>query len=234
MVRFSNPQTEITEMVLYGCPLGKNSQALTSYPPKPARKKITMKDFLGVNYVVEYEPEWIRPFHYSRLYNFTLDFDNDTVHAYPNIQYNMLHYGSWDQGRKAYHFLIDDLEQVNQGNIWFSLRGVPMWMNNKGYSDRDRPVTLQGMDPEDPMSYGRHAEMMWHLAAFFGSKQTDTHRLSISHEPRRSGLGRMSVFENGNEEDAWWIGNKYCSPLDYFAQSSADFEIGRASCRERV
>jgi hypothetical protein len=80
------------------------------------------------------------------------------------------------------------------------------------------------MDPEDPMSYGRHAAMMWNMAAFFGDTKTDTSRMSLSHEPRISGRGSMNVFENGNEEDAVWEGQKYCTPLAYFAQSSADYD----------
>ena len=234
MVRFSSPQTEITEMTLYGCLLQRDSTGGQRNVAVPTRKKIPMKDFLGVNYVVEFEPQWIRPFHYSRLYNVSLDFDNDTVHAYPNIVYNMLHYGSWDPIRQSYHFLFDDVKKVNQGNIWFSLRGVPMWMNKRGYSEHDRPVTLEGMDPENPLSYGRHAEMMWHMAAFFGRTPIDTHFLHLSHQPKRSGLGSMTVIENGNEEDAWWVGNKYCSPLEYFAQSSADYDGNEKKLGERA
>ena len=76
--------------------------------------------------------------------------------------------------------------------------------------------------------------MMWHLAAFFGYYPVDTNLLSLSHEPRQSGRGSMSLYENGNEEDADWVGNKYCSPYEYFAQSSADWDgdegrLGRRS-----
>jgi hypothetical protein len=113
---------------------------------------------------------------------------------------------------------------VNDGVIWFSIRGVSSWMSAKGYSDRDRPVTKIGMDSEDPLSYGRHANMMWHMAAFFGNTKVDTNLLLLSHSPRRSGRGTMSLFENGNEEDTRWDGSKYCSPVEYFAQSSADYD----------
>ncbi|HMG67192.1 MAG TPA: hypothetical protein VK588_05875, partial [Chitinophagaceae bacterium] len=46
----------------------------------------------------------------------------------------------------------------------------------------------------------------------------------LSHEPFQSGRGSMSIFENGNEEDANWVGNKYCSPIEYYAQSTADWD----------
>ncbi|HEX4851442.1 MAG TPA: hypothetical protein VFV08_11580, partial [Puia sp.] len=180
--------------------------------------------FLGVNYIMESEPKWIKPFHYSRLYNFALDFDNDTSSKYPGVKYNMLHYGFWSQDKKEYIFNIDDLKKISNGNIWYSIRGVSGWMNKKGLTERDRPVTFIGMDSEDPKSYARHANMMWHLAAFFGNTKVDTNLLSLSHEPRQSGRGVMSIYENGNEEDAWWIGKLYCSPMEYFAQSSADYD----------
>jgi hypothetical protein len=224
MICFSSYETAITEMVLYGCPYG-------AVPPAPAYAyngarlpKKMMKEPLGVNYVMENELHWLEPFHYSRLYNMALDFDNDTLHAYPSIQYNMLHYGYWDPVKKDYHFNIDDIKKLNGALVWFSIRGVSRWMDKRGFRERDRPVTLQGMDPEDPMSYARHAGMMWQMAAFFGNSKADTNLLSLSHSPRQSGRGTMDIYENGNEEDAVWEGSRYCSPFAYFAQSSADFD----------
>ena len=224
MIRFSSYETSITEMVLYGSPY-------ETIPPEPFygyrgnrfRKKM-MKEFLGVNYIMETEPQWLKPFHYSRLYNFALDYDNDKNQHYSGVHYNMLHYGTWDANKKDYVFNIDTLKKINDGVIWYSIRGVSSWMNDKGFTDRDRPVTSIGMDPEDPLSYARHANMMWHLAAFFGNTKVDTNLLSLSHSPRRSGRGAMNLFENGNEEDTRWDGSKYCSPVEYFAQSSADYD----------
>jgi hypothetical protein len=66
--------------------------------------------------------------------------------------------------------------------------------------------------------------MMWNMAAFFGHKVVDSNLQSLSHEPKRSGLGLMELYENGNEDDAVWIGSKYCNPLEYFARSSADYD----------
>ncbi len=34
----------------------------------------------------------------------------------------------------------------------------------------------------------------------------------------------MTIYENGNETDAAWGGNKYCNPVSYFAQSTADYD----------
>ena len=97
-------------------------------------------------------------------------------------------------------------------------------MSDLGFTDKDRPMNRPSLNSEDPASYSRHAEMMWHMAAFFGYNHVDTNLLSLSHEPRRSGRGSMCLFENGNEEDATWVGNKYCSPYEYYAQSTADWD----------
>ncbi len=173
---------------------------------------------------MEQDARWLKPFHYSRLYNFALDFDNDTKHQGDAVRFNMLHYGFYHSGLKKYVFDIDTLQRINKGNIWFSIRGVSKWMSDQGFDDKDRPLNRPGMDPEDPANYSRHARMMWNLAAFFGNTKVDTSLLSIVNEPRQSGRGSMSIFENGNEEDAWWVGKKYCSPVEYFAQSSADWD----------
>jgi hypothetical protein len=223
MIRFSSYETNISEMVFYGIP----RQPLPPLDIRPVHKgftKMPLDQFLGVNYVMENEPRWLKPFHYSRLYNFALDYDNDTSRDEKDVRFNMLHYGYYNKERGNYIFDIDTLQHINQGNIWFSIRGVSRWMSDLGFTDKDRPVNRPSMNTEDPASYSRHAEMMWHMAAFFGYNPVDTDLLSLSHIPRRSGRGSMYIYENGNEEDATWVGNKYCSPYEYYAQSSADWD----------
>jgi hypothetical protein len=224
LVRFSSFETCITEMVCYGCP-GGVVPGPTAYGPYKAQFSTkTMKDFLGVNYVMETDQHWLEPFHYHRLYNFALDFDNDSLNHPGPPQFTMLHYGNWDPKEGKYHFDIDDIANVDHHVVWYSIRGVSRWMDKQGFTDKDRPVSIPGMDPEDPSSYARHAALMWNLAAFFGKTQVDTSQMALSHRPRQSGRGVMTLFENGNEEDATWVGSKYCSPVEYFAQSSADYD----------
>ena len=76
--------------------------------------KTPLDQFLGVNYIMEDEPQWLRPFHYSRLYNFALDYDNDTTKNENLVRFNMLHYGFYDKGRNRYIFNIDTLKTINQ------------------------------------------------------------------------------------------------------------------------
>ena len=77
---------------------------------------------------------------------------------------------------------------------------------------------------------------MWTLAAVFGKTKVDTNELRINDMIKVSGKGTMTRFENGNEEDASWVGNKYASPMEYFARSSADYDgdLGKLGPRTGV
>ncbi len=223
MVRFSSYETAITEMVVYGLPT-KTIPAASNFSDHKSMTSLPLSQFLGVNYIMEKEAFRLKPFHYSRLYNFALDYDNDTSRNEKTVRFNMLHYGYYNKEKGKYTFDIDTLQHINQGNIWFSIRGVSRWMSDMGFTDKDRPLNRPLLNPEDPFSYSRHAAMMWNLSAFFGYQAVDTNWLSLSNEPRQSGRGSMHLYENGNEEDATWVGDKYCSPYEYFAQSTADWD----------
>jgi hypothetical protein len=223
MIRFSDYETAITEMVLYGSAYKPIPAAQSYVYNGPRLAKKMMKDFLGVNYFNDVSAKWIKPFHYSRLYSFAMDFDDDNVNAYPKNKYNMLHNGHWDNAANDYFFFIDNIVKENGGNVWRSIMGLPLSMNKKEF-ENSRPVTEINMDREDPLSYARHSNMMWNIAAFFGSTKVDTNLLSLSHQPKRSGRNIMSLYENGNEDDAIWSGSKYCNPMEYFAESSADYD----------
>ena len=232
MIRFSSYETAITEMVLYGIPR-QAVPAAESFAMHKGFTKAPLRQFLGVNYIMENEPGWLSPFHYSRLYNFALDFDNDSSRDPNRVRFNMLHYGYYSKAKGKYIFNIDSLQQINQGDLWFSIRGVSKWMSELGYTDKDRPLNRPSLNSEDPGSYSRHAAMMWNMAAFFGYNKVDTNLLSLSNRPLQSGRGPMTMFENGNEEDANWVGSKYCSPYEYFAQSTADWDGDEARMGNR-
>jgi len=224
MIRFNSPSSVITEMVFYGKPHGE-------IPPPPAESysgvllsKKPIKEFLGANYFNETDPKWLKPFYYSRIYSYTADFDNDTINSYPNVKYNMLRLGYWNNQIDDYYFFVEKLKKENHSEAWHTIMGLPLWMARNGYEDKGRPVTLRNMDTENPASYARHANMMWNIAAFFGKTKVDTNSLSLSNPHLSSGRGSLTLYENGNEDDANWVGKKYCNPLEYFAQSSADYD----------
>lgn len=222
MIRFNSPGAAITEMVLYGCGDETAGKAVAEGAVIPTKKP--MREFLGVNdYSGIIDPKWLKPFYYTRLYSFAVDFDRDTINAYPKIKYNMEHFGHWPE----------DNVRINRHQVWYTMQGLPLWMAKDEKDKKGRPVTRWGMDPEDPMSYGRHGSMMWNLAAWFGQEKRDTNLLSLDHGPRVAGRGTMRLYENGNEEDAFWTGQRYCSPMDYFAQSTADYDGAERALGDR-
>ncbi len=224
MINFKSPKTVVTEMVLYGKPFGPLPALPDAAYDGPRLPKKPMREFLGANYFNEVDPVWVKPFYFSRIYSYTSDFDHDTTDEYPHIKYDMLRLGYWNNANRDYYFYVEKLKKENKSEAWHSIAGLPILMARRGFQDKGRPVTIAGMNSEDPLSYGRHAAMMWNLAAFFGKTKVDTDLLSISNSPRCSGRGSLTLFENGNEDDATWVGPKYCNPLEYFAQSSADFD----------
>jgi hypothetical protein len=222
-IRFNSQYANIKEAVLYGCPLQE-------VPPRPVNSGYTgprlpkkaLKDFLGVNMYNETPLEWIEPFKWVRMYTTANYFDTEDENAYPGNKISVSRFGYLYQGNSFRHY-SDDLASVDK-KMWYSVRGVPVWMNKLNLWDNDRPLTKLDQDPEDPMSYGRHAYMMWTLAATFGKTAVDTGKLNFTDMIRTSGKGTMTLYENGNEEDAWWVGKKFASPMEYFAQSSADYD----------
>ncbi|MEP7277763.1 MAG: hypothetical protein ABI813_03885 [Bacteroidota bacterium] len=218
MIRFNSYRSVISGLVLYG-----NLQE--KLPPDslarlPALPPPTLAAFAGTNAYDYVPPKLLQPFGQVRLYQMLEWYDADTVDAYPHnkISLNYFHQPPEEQ-LIAY---ADSLRRRGIG-LWLSIRGMPRWMAQKGFNEKDKPVTRPGMDTEDPLSYARHAKTFWTLAALFGNTHIDTSLLNITDIPRRSGLGLMNRFENGNEEDGYWT-KYYWTPVDYFAVSSADYD----------
>ncbi len=224
MIRFNSWLSTITEAVFYGCPY-------TTPPASPAReyagprlKPKALKEFLGINTYQEVPLEWMKPFYNTRYYLPVDHFDRDTVNAFPNQLYNLAARGWWNGAMQDYTFYTDSIATYAKQKIWYSVMGVPYWMKKQGFDDRDRPITQLGMNKEDPMSYARHANMFWNMAALYGNTKVDTQQLQVYNTPRFSGRNVMNIYENGNEVDANWVGDKYCNPIEYFAMSSSDYD----------
>ncbi len=218
MLRFSRPSAIITELVLYGYAKEKIAApvplSFVNNSPK------TLRQFAGTNSYDYVSPQLLKPFHQTRLYQQLSWYDADTVHPYPKNEIT-LNYFQWKEAWQLRNWA--DSIRKNGNGLWMSVFNMPAYLANKGLNEKDKPVTEPGMDTESPLSYGRHANLFWNLAAVYGHKKIDTGLLNIKERPRYSGLGLMNRFENGNEEDAYWT-PYYWTPLDYFALSSADYD----------
>jgi len=225
MIRFNSVKAKITEMVLYGCALQTIPSAPDSVYYGVKLPKKSMRDFIGVNSYQATPMEFMKPFYHSRVYTYINQIDTDTLQKYPDVRFSLTPHGWYHTGIKDYAIYPDSIVKFNKTTLWYSLLGIPKWMEIKGYTAHDKPITTIGMNTEDPFSYARHASMMWNMAASYGSTAVDTNLISsISKDPKFSGRNVMTVFENGNENDAFWVGNKFWNPLEYFAMSSADYD----------
>ena len=218
MIRFNSHKSVIAELVMYGALQQKIP--VTDLSPLPVLPAPTLREFSGTNSYDYVQPGLLQPFSQVRLYQQLDYFDVDTVHAYPN---NTLSLNLWKvPPAQQLRGFADSLRRQGS-HLWMSIRGLPKWLAQKGFNEKDKPVTMPGMDTEDPLSYGRHARTFWNMAALFGKSNIDTNLIAVNDMARFSGLGLMDRFENGNEEDAYWT-KYYWTPVDYFAVSSADYD----------
>ncbi len=224
MIKLNSWEADIREAVFYGCPYGTPPPAPEwTYKGERLPAK-TLKEFLGVNSYQTVPREWLAPFYTTRVYTPIDLFDRDTVNEYPNQQYNVQVHGWYNNGVQDYTFFPDSVVRYSNARIWYSLMGVPYYLKKQGKTDRDRPVTQSGMDPESPFSYARHGNLFWNIAALFGSQWNDTNQIQIFNRPRFSARNVLHVYENGNEVDANWEPERYSNPVEYFAMSSADWD----------
>jgi hypothetical protein len=222
MFRFRSQEAEISEAVMYGC-------AYAEPPPRPPTQYSgprlppkMLKEFLGVNMYQGTFMQYMQPFQFSRVYTDMRYIDWDTAAQYPNVKYNIVPHGWWNNGTNDYNMYVDSVKMAGY-QVWYSILGIPNWLHTKNFNNDNRPVTKLGQNMEDPMTYARHANMFWNLAAAYGQTAVDTNEIQATNEHRFSGRKTFNVYENGNESDAF-SGIKYCNPVEYFALSSADYD----------
>jgi hypothetical protein len=185
----------------------------------------TIREFIGVNSYMGTPIQFMKPFYFSRVYTNINQIDRDTSTKYPGTKFFLTPHGWYHTGVRDYAIYTDSIVFFNKTKLWYSLLGIPSWLEKKGFTNHDRPVTQIGMNTEDPLSYGRHASMMWNMAASYGTTKVDTNLIaSLGIDPKFSGRNVMTIYENGNENDAYWLGDKFWTPSEYFALSSADYD----------
>jgi len=221
MIEFKSPAAVISEMVLYG-----NAQEKIPLPFSYQYNKFpfsdkTLKEFMGTNSYDLPPVELMNPFGKVRLYQLMSWYDRDTINPYPANKLTLNYFNAGEEGQLKNY--VKRIKQTSGNSLWVSLRGLPVYLQQKGWKDTDKPVTLPGMDTEDPLSYARHAKTFWNLAALFGHTNIDTNKIDVTDVRKFSGAAVMDLYENGNEEDAYWTGT-YWSPMEYFAMSSADYD----------
>jgi hypothetical protein len=128
MIRFSSWKSIMTEMVLYGHPYGKAPPPPVYRDADPPFAHVPMKEFLGVNDFNTIDAKWYKPFYYTRMYTFEVDYDPDTVHEYPNVQYNMTHLAWWNTGTHDYTYGTEEIVRQYKHKVWLTMQGLPKWI----------------------------------------------------------------------------------------------------------
>ncbi len=96
-------------------------------------------------------------------------------------------------------------------------------------SDGEAQPVPKGSNALDPRSYVAHADHLFQYAARYGKTKVGDDKLKLAEgQPRESGLGLVTYFENWNEPDKWWKGAPG-SPgnfkaEEFAAMSSADYD----------
>ena len=93
-------------------------------------------------------------------------------------------------------------------------------------TNRENKPTDEGADTLNPESYKIHANYLFNYAARYGSTKVDNSKLSVvSSEEKKSGLGYIKYYENWNEPDKTWQGERaHFSPEELAAMCSADYD----------
>lgn len=220
-VRLSCPESEpgISELGLYGYAMGDGKENFVQ--PARERERATADVAFGVNAFVDDPIQvskvagTVREFH-----NLSFTYENGKNYFAPSAN------GAWDFD--AYYKEMKqrgiDVLPCIQGTT-FELSGKPGTVQDEDFSGNERPAPF-GADPCDPFSYAQHAGVMFNYAARYGSTKVDPSRLNLGENQRaESGLGYLRYYENFNEQNKDWEGEKsYFSPYAFAAMCSADYD----------
>ncbi|HEV8245322.1 MAG TPA: hypothetical protein VGP93_06125 [Polyangiaceae bacterium] len=105
------------------------------------------------------------------------------------------------------------------------IQGSVRWLT----SDSEAQPVARGQSSTEPRSYAAHADHLFQYAARYGKTKVALDKLKLADgQPRASGLGLVSYFENWNEPDKWWKGAPGApgnfSAEEFAAMTSADYD----------
>ncbi len=221
-VKLHNPQTRMSEIVLYGTATEALEEDNT---PETPHAFATMDNLIGLNAFID-DPLGrmqatgaVREYHQWRWDEGNLDTEYP---GYPNNEnaFNPTYVTSnWNFDR--FYENIQNMGLLNTP----SMTGSAHWLNPPFNEVLSRPHHV-GDDSEDPFSYIEHADHLYQWVARYGNNAVGSGSLKLrADQPVLSGLGTIQYFENWNEPDAFWKDeNVYFTPYDYAAMSSADYD----------
>jgi hypothetical protein len=225
------PDGGITNFILYGCPI---ASAPPIYTLKQKPVKLGAKT--GFNIATQIAPvaTKFKKQKVIREYPQKNWFDDQNI-AYPNNAFNPAFFGG--DGGHAYNDSVKN--GMSMTLVWPAMLGTSQWMMNTygvgmGYADLDSI----NVDPEDPSSYERHADMAWNWMKIYCASCTvpavDTpfmrqHNYAALNGGRKVyNRNEFNGYEDDNERSGWFQLKKL-NPVAEVAQASAvkDGDQGR-------
>lgn len=205
------------DIVIYGTRLG-----VPKPPPKPTRHARPVLDhFIGVNGFVDDPVDVLSVAGHIREYhNWVWDEDADSIYPHNTNAWNPSA-GNSDWDFDAYYAGLHE-----RGiEVCPVVQGCLPWLAANPGDFADKPVPA-GADPEDPASYVAHADHMFQYAARYGGTKVADSLLKLrADQPRSSGLGTITHFENWNEPNGTWSGRApWFRPAEFAAMCSADYD----------
>ncbi|WP_135555545.1 fibronectin type III domain-containing protein [Paenibacillus cymbidii] len=221
-VEITNGNIYVPEIVVYGKSLGTNIDVVPSPVPQtlPAMDKL-----IGVNALITNSTTKMQAVGNVREYhNWFWDegdaYDGSPI-SYPGYPNNQNKFNpSWAGGGWNFDAYYQTLHNAGV-DVHPAIQGSVQWLNGAG----KKPLA-SGANPLLPASYAAHADHMFQSVARYGSTAVADNKLKLaSGQTRSTGLGYMSYFENGNEDDAnWGSVDSYFTPYQFAAMSSADYD----------
>jgi hypothetical protein len=156
-------------------------------------KGTLVRDFLGVNAFIDDPLDKLTPIGTVREYhNWGWLADNYAAGpAYPNMRYTFMNFNGWD-----WDMYFAGIKAAGASAFPAVQGGVP-WINGGAV-----PPIAQGADKTAAASYVAHGDVMFQIAARYGSTKVADAKLELkANQTRVSGLGTVEYFEDFNEQD---------------------------------
>ncbi len=199
--------------------------ATPALTPQAVSDPILIKGFLGTNAFVDDPLDKLSAVGFIREYHSWRwdETDDPNYPGYPNNEnkFNPSYAGGgWD-------FDTYYTNLVNAGiEVSLCMQGTVGWITYP-IDFAARPLS-PGEDPLDPASYIEHGDHMYQYAARYASVAVPDGNLKLAGDQQRlTGLSLIKYYENWNEPNNWWSGDKEAhmfSPEEFAAMSSADYD----------
>lgn len=223
-VTFASAGVSLNEIVLYG-----TAHGTPAAPPQPTvHTPPALGQFIGINAFIDDPLDKMQVAGFVREYH-NWNWDEGDVWpfgtistSYPGYPNNANKFNpSYAGGGWNFDAYYAGLKNAGITAVP-AIQGSVSWLTTGG---NHKPLT-GSENALLPASYAEHADHMFQYAARYGGAAVADSKLKLAvGQPRSTGLGTLSYYENWNEQDKWWDGRaSYFNPYEYAAMTSADYD----------